>query len=74
MVQVEVPTRLMKEVIKVAEGHHIYSTLDLDSKKSYVNEVLKDFVKSNGEFNRKVFREEVDRILIKKVGVINGGS
>jgi len=74
MVQVEVPTRLMKEVIKVAEGHPIYSTLDLDSKKSYVNEILKDFVKSNGEFIRKVFREEVDRILIEKVGVIDGRS
>lgn len=67
MVQVEIPTRLMKEVIKIAEDHPIYSTLDLDSKKSYVNEVLKEFVKSKGEFIRETFREEIDKILISNM-------
>ena len=74
MVQVEIPNILMKEVIKVAEEDPIYKTLDLDSKKSYVKEVLKDFVKTKGGFNRQVFREEIDRFLIAREVANNAGT
>ena len=65
MVQVDVSNILMKEVIRVCESHPIYKSLDLDSKRAYVNEVLKDFVKLNGDFTTKAFNNAVDRLLIE---------
>lgn len=55
MVQVEVPTRLMKEVIKVAEDHHIYSTLDLDSKKIIRQRSIKGFRKVKWRIQQEGF-------------------
>jgi len=65
MVQVDISNNLMKEVIRTADNDPIYRSLDLDSKKSYVKEILKDYVKLKGDFMRQAFREEVEKILIQ---------
>ena len=65
MVQVDVILDKMKEVRKVADNHPYYSKLGLDSHKSYNDAVIDEFLRSNGDFNRKVIREELERLLIK---------
>ena len=63
MTQINVPDPLIVEVKEIMDKHPTYKKLGLYHRTDYVVEVLKEFVKWNGEFNRKIYREEVDRIL-----------
>ena len=65
MVQVDVIFEKMKSIKIICDSHPYYSKLGLDSNRSYNDAVLDEFLRSNGDFNRKVLREELEQLLIK---------
>ena len=64
MAQIVIPDGLFREQKTTLDTHPLYEPLGLHSRISSAIEALKDFVKCNGDFMRKLIRQEIDRILL----------
>lgn len=67
MVQVQVNDRIFDGLKEVMDNHPVFGNFGLHHKSDYVNEALKDFIKCNCDYTRKIIDEGIDRILAKIV-------